>query len=128
MSVHSETFCREMQAIKNLLVQVVNGVGAPSEKDNLYVQFPGTTAEMYLYGNTTITKELAVNRKLKQMCISVPSGVVLEIQNDNSVFAWFCDEAGTFDFDVGVAFGTLKITCTNNTIEPARWTCKLSFK
>ncbi|MBO5430485.1 hypothetical protein J5991_00370 [Methanocorpusculum sp.] len=128
MSVHSETFCREMQAIKNLLVQVVNGVGAPSEKDNLYLQFPESTENMFITTGATVEKEFTVNRRLKQLCVSVPENVTLQILNDGQVFAWFNDEAGTFDFDVGIYFGTLKVICTNASSDSQRWTCKLSFK
>ena len=129
MSVPGETFCREMQAIKNLLVQVVNGVGAPSEKDNLYMQFPKSTDDMFITAGDTVEEEFTVNRRLKQLSVSVPEGVVLQILNDGQVFAWFCDEAGTFTFDVGIYFGVMKIVCTNSTgADAARWTCKTLFK
>ena len=128
MSVAAETFCREMQAIKSLLAQIVNGVGATAEADNMYLQFPDSTENMFITAGATVEKEMTVSRRLKQLCVSVPENVTLQILNDGQVFAWFNDEAGTFDFDVGIYFGTLKVICTNASSDSQRWTCKLSFK
>ena len=118
----------DLAEIKYLLSLINSAVGGVVEADNLFLMYPVSTADKEISAGATVTEEIAVNRKLKQMCVSVPEGVVLQIQNDNSVFAWFEDESGTFDFDTGITFGTLKVICTNTTSDSQRWTCKLSFK
>lgn len=126
----------ELEDIKTLLGATNSSINSSARSastntataDNMYLQYPESTAEMYLDAGATFEREAAINRKLKQMCVSVPAGVVLELKNNNQTFAWFCDQAGSFEFDAGISIENLMLKVMNNTSESVRWTCALSFR
>jgi len=119
-----------MFGLKRILtdIKIALGAGDDITTDNIYAQYPESTTDMYLAAGATYSRETSMNRKLEEICLSVPSGVVMTIYNDNNVWMWKTDEAGTFTFKAGITFGTMRIEVVNNNTDVARWTCNMSYK
>ncbi|ADN37068.1 hypothetical protein Mpet_2321 [Methanolacinia petrolearia DSM 11571] len=120
------TFCNEMLQIKGYLAGILAGVSSANNED-LLIQYPESTENINLSPGETFNKAIEVNRKLKYLCVSVPSGCILEIKSDNITKMWFCDEAGTIEFQSGMSFGRMEINVQNCTTEAVRWTCRMLF-
>lgn len=123
------TFVKEMSEIKGLLANISKAVGASKNaQDDILIMYPDTTTDMNLAASGKYERTLTTSKRLKSMCLSVPANCVLEIHRNNSVWAWFSDEYGTFDFNSGISFEEFKIKVTNySTTSTARWTFKAVF-
>lgn len=103
-----------------------NSVGfLDSVLNNVYVQYPDRLEDMYLSANSEYTRTDSINRRLKQISISVPFNAIMELYNNNSLFAWFANEKGTINFDLGLPIESFTVKVKNDNSHEVRWTLKL---
>lgn len=120
----------DLAEIKSLLTKINETVGGSNkaEAENLYLQYPESSADYTLAASGTYTREVTVNRKLKYLTVSIPTDCILTVYNDNNLWGWFTDEAGTLEIFNGITFGALKIVVKNtDTSNAKRWTCRMLF-
>ncbi|MDD4126563.1 MAG: hypothetical protein PHV39_02610 [Methanomicrobium sp.] len=116
-----------MQQIKKYLSVITEAV-AGSDNNDLIIQLPESTSEMYLAASGEYEKSVTISKRLHYLAVSVPANVVLEIYNDNSLLMWFCDESGTIDLKSGYDIGVMKVKVTNASGDTsARWLCRMIF-
>lgn len=124
----------DLKEIKELLQDVAYvtlGAGAKKSSDsvgflnNVYVQYPDRLEDMHLSANSEYTRTDSINRRLKQISISVPFKTRIELYNNNSLFAWFVNEKGTLNFDLGLPIENFTVKVKNDNNHEVRWTLKL---
>jgi len=128
--VNDVTFCKEMYELKALIAGSKSGSRSvlPNVSDNLILQYPESTSEMFLSAGATFTRELSVNRRIRSITVSVPEGVTIVMKNNNETFLWFTNEAGNEKFPHGKLIGNLKIEVSNNSTDTtARWLFRMVF-
>ncbi len=118
------TFCAEMKEVKTLLTHILAALGKGVTED-LVLQYPPSTDEISLEAGATYEKTVTINRKLRYLCVSVPADCFLEIQNNNTTFMWFTDEAGTLELPTGVYINELGIKVRNVGNDACRWSCRM---
>lgn len=124
----AKAFCQEMSETKTLLRQLLlkaGGGGLGSE--DLLVQYPESTTEMYLAAGASYQKTLQVNRKLYYFSIDAPEGVTVMIYRDGVPLLWSNDEIGALELKGGLSFGTLEVRATNNAAIQQKWGCRFIF-
>jgi hypothetical protein len=98
-----------------------------SKADDMILQFPQSSGEMYLDAGKTWSYSSTAGRRLMYITVSVPACVLVEIFNNSNVIMWFTNEAGTMQLDNGLLMNEYTIQATNTGDEAARWSCRLIF-
>lgn len=98
-----------------------------SKADDMILQFPQSSGEMYLGAGETWSYSSTAGRRLMYITVSVPAGVLVEIFNGSNVIMWFTDEAGTMQLDNGLLMNEYTIQATNTGDEASRWSCRMIF-
>lgn len=98
-----------------------------SKADDMILQFPQSSGEMYLDAGKTWSYSSTAGRRLMYITVSVPAGVLVEILNGSNVIMWFMDEAGTMQLKNGLLMNDYTIRATNTTVEAVRWSCRMIF-
>jgi hypothetical protein len=95
--------------------------------DDLLLQFPESTDDMYLQPGKSYEKELEVNARLYYLSIDAPEGVLIEIYRDGQLFLFAVDEIGAIQLKDGVPFQTLKVRVTNSGSISQKWMVRMLF-
>lgn len=121
--IDPKMFCTEMQQLKGILASLVE---TRQPGNDLYMQFPGSPAEMTLAAHATVNAyDTTLNRILKFLSVDVPDGVIVRVFKDNEIWAWFTDDTGSMEFEGGIFFREIRIEAENTTNYPLRWSVKL---
>jgi len=111
----------DLNDIKRYLA-ILAGKGETSANDNLFLQFPESTANMYLAASGTFTRERTIQKTLKSLTVYAPADVLIVLKNNDNTFAWFSDQAGNEEFSSGIYIDRLRIEVTNaDTANTKRW-------
>ena len=123
MSIYDELI-REIYEEKAILQEISYKLQGD---EDLLIQYPDSTADLYLKAGDTYERELQVNKRLFYLSIDVPDGVFLEIYRNNSLWMFATGEIGAIQFKNGVNFEVLKIVVKNSSGIDQKWSCRFLF-
>lgn len=95
--------------------------------EDILLQLPDKTSELYLVGNGVYEKEIQINRKLRYLSMDIPDGVFCEIYRNNTLWLFATGEIGAIQFKNGVFFETLKVVVRNSSEISQKWNVRLLF-
>lgn len=118
---------------RNPLVYDQSAFMIPKENEgastgNIIIQYPNSISQMQVPANSTVvTVNTSVGKKLKSISVSIPANCIMLVHDGSSEKFFFSDESGTQDLPDGMEFDQIKITLSNATASPARFTYRLVF-
>ena len=123
MSIYDELI-REIYEEKAILQEISYKLQGD---EDLLIQYPDSTSNLYLKAGDTYERELQVNKRLFYLSIDIPDGVFLEIHRNNSLWMFATGEIGAIQFKNGVHFEVLKIVVKNSSGIDQKWSCRFLF-
>lgn len=123
MSIYDELI-REIYEEKAILQEISYKLQGD---EDLLIQYPDSTSDLYLKAGDTYERELQVNKRLFYLSIDIPDGVFIEIYRNNSLWMFATGEIGAIQFKNGVHFEILKIVVKNQSGIDQTWSCRLLF-
>lgn len=120
-----KTLLDDIAEEKAYLQAIADKIGAGRE--DLLLQFPASSNDIYILAGATYTQEISINRSLKYLSIDAPEGVYITIYNDNVPVLFAVDEIGALEFSKGITINRLKITVSNTSALTQKWSIRMIF-
>ncbi|WP_290597112.1 MULTISPECIES: hypothetical protein [unclassified Archaeoglobus] len=122
--VDADTLFREILEEKALLAEISQKLEGD---EDLLLQYPDSTKDLYLKAGESYERELQINRRLRYLSLDVPDGVLLQIFRNNSLWLFAEGEIGAIQFKNGVHFEVFKVVVVNSSEIDQKWSLRVLF-